>query len=196
MQTPDWTNVSKDGRRWVRDVLKGYVQGFISDSDYADVERQILDIIRAERRIALRAPRKRGAVAVLLALCTVLGACGGHVGSPLAPSAPGPVAPDPIVIEGSRNACVPVDGFYQVWRVYATDGRPRAFEAVAYRAPAAGCEMTTDDPAPVRPIWSPSQAEATYFLAGAVAPCGRTRFVLRVDGVEKAALTVNTGVSC
>lgn len=53
----DWTNVSRYGRQLVRVILKHHVEGMVSDEDYWQLERSLLDIIRAERRIALRAPR-------------------------------------------------------------------------------------------------------------------------------------------
>lgn len=112
---------------------------------------------------------------------------------------PGPspvVPPDPVVIEGSQNVCVPVRDFYAMWTVRSTDGQVRAVEAVAYRDAAAGCDPTTGDAAALRPLWSPSGTEATFYLAPAAPTCGRAHLVLRVDGVQKATLTIDTGIAC
>lgn len=56
----DLTNPSREGRRWVRHLFQAYgVRDFISSSDAEMLERGVLDVIRAERGIALRLPRER-----------------------------------------------------------------------------------------------------------------------------------------
>jgi hypothetical protein len=50
----DRTNPSREGKSFVRLILKTYVKDLIADSDYVRVEAEMLDVIRAERRLALR----------------------------------------------------------------------------------------------------------------------------------------------
>ncbi len=58
MTTPprqrDVFNVSREGRLYVRRLLKHYVNGFINDDDYRRLEIELLDVIRAERMVARR----------------------------------------------------------------------------------------------------------------------------------------------
>lgn len=50
----DLTNPSREGKAFVRSILATYVKGMINDGDYERLEREILDVIRAERRIVIR----------------------------------------------------------------------------------------------------------------------------------------------
>lgn len=64
MSKRDLTKCSREGRRWIKEVMKFYVLGFISDSDYRQMQTQLADIVSAERAVALRARgyrRKDGA---------------------------------------------------------------------------------------------------------------------------------------
>lgn len=51
----DLTNPSRDGKHFVGTILAFYVKGMISDNDYPRLEKELLDVVRAERRLALRA---------------------------------------------------------------------------------------------------------------------------------------------
>ena len=55
--TRDLRNVSREGRRFIRDILRIYVKDMINDNDYIRLEREILDVISAERHLVLRALR-------------------------------------------------------------------------------------------------------------------------------------------
>jgi len=54
MSRRDLSNPSREGRRFVRLILKCYVKDMINDGDYARLERELLDVIRAERGIVQR----------------------------------------------------------------------------------------------------------------------------------------------
>lgn len=56
----DWTNPSREGKGFVRSILGLYVKDMINDNDYERLEKELLDVIRAERGLVLRAPRPRG----------------------------------------------------------------------------------------------------------------------------------------
>lgn len=51
----DLTNPSREGNGLVRMILSLYVKGMINDDDYARLEKELLDVIRAERGLVLRA---------------------------------------------------------------------------------------------------------------------------------------------
>ena len=51
----DLTNPSREGQRWVKHILSYYVKDMINDNDYARTERELLDVIRAERGLVLKA---------------------------------------------------------------------------------------------------------------------------------------------
>ena len=55
----DLTNPSRDGKAFVRTILASYVKDMINDNDYAWMQKELLDVIRAERRLVLRALRRR-----------------------------------------------------------------------------------------------------------------------------------------
>ena len=55
----DLTNPSRDGQHFVRTILAFYVNDMINPGDYARLEKELLDVIRAERGLALRAPRPK-----------------------------------------------------------------------------------------------------------------------------------------
>lgn len=57
--TRDLANPSREGRHFVRSILALYVKGMINDHDYARLERELLDVIRAERQLVMRASRRR-----------------------------------------------------------------------------------------------------------------------------------------
>lgn len=60
MMKRDLENPSREGRRWLRDLFRVYgVRDFLALSDAEMLERGVLDVIRAERGIALRLPRER-----------------------------------------------------------------------------------------------------------------------------------------
>jgi len=54
----DLTNPSREGCRFIRDILTIYAKDFINDNDYERMEREVLDVIRGERRIALKLGRR------------------------------------------------------------------------------------------------------------------------------------------
>jgi len=56
--TRDLTNPSRDGKHCVRMILTLYVKDMINDGDYERLEQELLDIIRAERRLVLRVTRR------------------------------------------------------------------------------------------------------------------------------------------
>jgi hypothetical protein len=51
----DLTNPSREGKQFVKTILGHYVKGLINDGDYERVELELLDVIRAERGLVLRA---------------------------------------------------------------------------------------------------------------------------------------------
>lgn len=55
----DLTSPSRDGKHFVGTILAFYVKGLISDNDYPRLEKELLDVIRAERRLVLRARIRR-----------------------------------------------------------------------------------------------------------------------------------------
>ncbi|MGE0760356.1 MAG: hypothetical protein AB7O38_25300 [Pirellulaceae bacterium] len=131
--------------------------------------------------------------AVLLVLLLLATACSR---SPLGPTPVTP-APDPIALEGTRHACVTAADLYPFWGVRSTDGQPRTFSVVRYDAPAPGCDPVTGQAAiPVAPMVGASPLEATFYLAPSLPACGRSTFVLAVDGVTRATVWVDTGVAC
>lgn len=58
MRKRELTNPSRDGRRFVRSILTMYVKDMINERDYESCERELLDVIRGERRCVLRALRR------------------------------------------------------------------------------------------------------------------------------------------
>ena len=54
----DLTNPSREGKAFVKSILDCYVKDMINDNDCARAERELLDVIRAERALVLRALRK------------------------------------------------------------------------------------------------------------------------------------------
>jgi len=56
--TRDLTNPSRDGTHWVRRILTMYVKDLINDGDYERLEKELLEVIRAERRLVLRVTRR------------------------------------------------------------------------------------------------------------------------------------------
>ena len=56
----DLTKPSREGIAFVRGILRVYVKDMINDGDYARCERELLDVIRAERGVVLRALRYDG----------------------------------------------------------------------------------------------------------------------------------------
>lgn len=55
----DLTNPSRDGKHFVSMILTFYVKGMINDDDYARLEKELLDVVRAERGIAVRTVTRR-----------------------------------------------------------------------------------------------------------------------------------------
>jgi len=51
----DLTNPSREGRRFISGILSTYAKDMINDNDYARMEREVLDVIRAERQLVLHA---------------------------------------------------------------------------------------------------------------------------------------------
>lgn len=53
----DLSNVSREGRLFVKTILSIYVKGMINDDDYRRLESELLDVIRAERGLVLRSAK-------------------------------------------------------------------------------------------------------------------------------------------
>lgn len=51
----DLRTPSRDGKQLVSRILTFYVKDLINDGDYARLETELLDVIRAERGLVLRA---------------------------------------------------------------------------------------------------------------------------------------------
>ena len=52
--TRDVERPSGEGKGWVRLILTFYVKDMINDDDYVRLERELLNVIRAERGLAAR----------------------------------------------------------------------------------------------------------------------------------------------
>lgn len=54
----DLSNPSRDCCAFINSILGVYVKDMINDQDYERLKSELLDVIRAERRIVLRLKRK------------------------------------------------------------------------------------------------------------------------------------------
>lgn len=57
--TRDLTNPSRPARSFVKSILGLYVKDMINDGDYVRLEKELCDVIRAERGLVLRLTRPR-----------------------------------------------------------------------------------------------------------------------------------------